>query len=54
MTPIQPLPAALDFMAMRVRQAIIAALRHCQGMGYALPLSNDEIDALCKRLGDQQ
>jgi hypothetical protein len=34
------------------RQAIIAALRHCQGMGHPLPLTEAEIDALCQRLGD--
>lgn len=36
------------------RQAIIAALRHCQGMGHPLPLTEAELDALCKRLGEQQ
>ena len=36
------------------RHAIVQALRHCQGMGFALPLADSEIDALCKRLGDPQ
>jgi hypothetical protein len=36
------------------RASIIAALRHCQGMGHPLPLTEAEIDALCVRLGDQQ
>lgn len=36
------------------REAIIAALRHCQGMGHPLPLTEAELDALCKRLGEPQ
>lgn len=44
--PVRPRPDTYE------RQAIIAALRHCQGMGHPLPLTEAEIDALCKRLGD--
>ena len=38
----------------KVQLTLIQALRHCQGMGFALPLADSEIDALCKRLGDPQ